>query len=569
MNRMSLPIAVAFSGSTLLLIDSTIKAALLLAVAGLVALILRRDSAATRHLVWLVAIVAMLAVPVFSSMLPQWRVLPAWAVVGDQADEGNGTDGIYAKYGTYESHQSHSSHMSYAARAISLELDDAGTTPRTSNAEITAAGADQPVASAAPGSTPWTWQIAVPVVWAAGFIILILRLIAARIVLWKTECGATIISCDDRLRPLQRPLVTNSTACECRPAEVDPIVAAFDVACLQLQIRRRITVLIHPAKTIPVVWGILRYRLLLPALARQWSSDQLRSVLLHELSHIKRRDTLAQFLAQMACALHWFNPLVWFAAWRLHVERERSCDDMVLASGVRPSAYADHLLQVATKLSVAPWTAACGLAMARKSSLEGRLVAVLSDRLNRRSVTTAIATVGLLLGVGIAVPLAMLRAADADEQKTDAPALNAEPKDAVSKALFETWKSSARSDGKIPGALIGHVANTLDDFVKQYPANEATPKFVALRSKFDKSHDWEQADVVALLDEVTAISTAPVSWADTPMESSEMWTVQHGTPLPIELKSAAWGEPAPNGLRAAWLLQPRAEQYPLGSVLKA
>ena len=172
MNRTFFPIAVVFSGSTLLLIDSTIKGALLLAVAGLVALILRRDSAATRHLVWLVAIVAMLAVPVFSAMLPQWRVLPAWAVVGDQPDESNGTDGIYAKYETYKSRQSHSSHMSYAAPAISPEPDGAGTTLRTSNAEITAAVADQSVASAAPGSTPWTWQIAVPVVWAAGFIMI-------------------------------------------------------------------------------------------------------------------------------------------------------------------------------------------------------------------------------------------------------------------------------------------------------------------------------------------------------------------------------------------------------------
>ena len=55
------------------------KAPRLLIVAGLTALILRRDSAATRHLVWLLAIVAMLAVPVLSAMLPQWRVLPKWA----------------------------------------------------------------------------------------------------------------------------------------------------------------------------------------------------------------------------------------------------------------------------------------------------------------------------------------------------------------------------------------------------------------------------------------------------------------------------------------------------------
>ena len=181
---------------------------------------------------------------------------------------------------------------------------------------------------------------------------------------------------------------------------------------MQLGICRPVTLLIHPDKTIPVVWGILRSRLLLPAAARHWSGEQLRSVLLHELAHIKRRDTMAQLLAQIACALHWFNPLVWFAAWRLGVERERACDDLVLASGVRPSAYAGHLLEVVTGLSPARWTQSCGLAMARKSSLEGRLAAVLSENLNRRGVSVALAAIALAIAVGIAVPVAMLRAAD-------------------------------------------------------------------------------------------------------------------------------------------------------------
>jgi len=200
----------------------------------------------------------------------------------------------------------------------------------------------------------------------------------------------------------------------------DPSVAALEAARARLGIVRSVTLLIHPERTIPIVWGILRPRLLLPAAARNWSAEQLRSVLLHELAHVKRRDMLAQLLAQLACAMHWFNPLVWLAAWRLAVERERACDDLVLTSGVRASAYAGHLLDVVSGLAPARLAHSCGLAMARKSSIEGRLVAVLSGNCNRRRVSLAVTAMALLVASGIAVPVAMLRAAD-QKPRTDTP----------------------------------------------------------------------------------------------------------------------------------------------------
>ena len=103
MNRFLLPMTVAFSASSLLLVDSAIKGAALLAFASLVVLMLRRDSAATRHLVWMVAIVAMLVVPALSALLPQWRVLPEWAVMSTDVKAtvtvaANGSDVIDGRY---------------------------------------------------------------------------------------------------------------------------------------------------------------------------------------------------------------------------------------------------------------------------------------------------------------------------------------------------------------------------------------------------------------------------------------------------------------------------------------
>src|SRR5215831_11593452 len=73
MNRTILMLAGVTSASSLLLADSAVKGLALLVVAAIAAIFLRRDSAATRHLV------ALLVVPVLSALLPQWRVLPEWA----------------------------------------------------------------------------------------------------------------------------------------------------------------------------------------------------------------------------------------------------------------------------------------------------------------------------------------------------------------------------------------------------------------------------------------------------------------------------------------------------------
>src|SRR3954467_2905639 len=71
-------VADVFSAPSLLLVDSAVKGTALLALATIATMILRRDSAATRHLVWLLAGVAILVVPVLSAILPEWQGMPKW-----------------------------------------------------------------------------------------------------------------------------------------------------------------------------------------------------------------------------------------------------------------------------------------------------------------------------------------------------------------------------------------------------------------------------------------------------------------------------------------------------------
>jgi beta-lactamase regulating signal transducer with metallopeptidase domain len=80
------------------------------------------------------------------------------------------------------------------------------------------------------------------------------------------------------------------------------------------------------------VFGWLRPRLMVPTdLHERFTADEVRGIFLHELAHLRRQDVLWTWLELLACALHWFNPLVWLAVRRFRADRELECDRHALA----------------------------------------------------------------------------------------------------------------------------------------------------------------------------------------------------------------------------------------------
>jgi hypothetical protein len=155
-------------------------------------------------------------------------------------------------------------------------------------------------------------------------------------------------------------------------------------------------------------------------MARAWTDERRHAVLLHELAHVHRGDCRVQALAQAACALYWFNPLVWKAAAALRAERERACDDEVLRHGARASSYATHLLEIARDLApgIRPTAA---LAMARRAELEGRLLAVLADGRPRTSARVSRWLVPAIMILTTAVALSATRRESAAQDQPRHP----------------------------------------------------------------------------------------------------------------------------------------------------
>ncbi|MFN0249769.1 MAG: penicillin-binding transpeptidase domain-containing protein [Kofleriaceae bacterium] len=97
----------------------------------------------------------------------------------------------------------------------------------------------------------------------------------------------------------------------------------------------------------PAVTGVFRPVILLPREADAWTDERRELVIAHELAHVARRDCLASVIAQLAVAMHWFDPLAWLCVRRLRIERELAADDHVLDRGATASSYAEHLLALA------------------------------------------------------------------------------------------------------------------------------------------------------------------------------------------------------------------------------
>ncbi len=371
------------------LADAAAKGLVLMLAVVLLAAASRRASAARRHLVWSLGMAGLLVLPLLSAALPAWRVpfLPHWLakVEPAEAEKANAAVKVPGNVPTsrLESMSSHQTMDGLAGEAgASAALNSPFKTSAVENPEMvtmTSAPADPRAGSG--------WLLWLVPVWLTGTLTC---LIAPLTGLWQLERlkkGATRVL-DGRWTELLDGLRTT------------------------LKIRREVRILRSAGASMPLTFGVWRPVLVIPAEADGWSPERRRLVLLHELAHVRRLDWLTQMLAHAACAVHWFNPLAWLAARRMHVEREQASDDLVLSCGAKASDYARELLAIAANYQDRPLMALAAVPMARHSALESRLRAVLDGGKNRTALTAMTSLVALLLLAMVLVPLAMLQAGE-------------------------------------------------------------------------------------------------------------------------------------------------------------
>jgi len=143
--------------------------------------------------------------------------------------------------------------------------------------------------------------------------------------------------------------------------------------------KKPIRILVNPTIKTPMTWGGFRPVILLPKAASDWSTTELKTVLIHELNHIKRNDYWIHSLGLLAVCFYWCHPLIWLMKRQQLLEREKACDEAVLRAGIRQQNYAEQLVSIARQLSTnRSMIGENALPMAKMSQTKSRVLAILS-----------------------------------------------------------------------------------------------------------------------------------------------------------------------------------------------
>lgn len=388
-----------------------LRVTLLLAAAASVSLALRRSSAALRHLVWTLALVGTILIPLGYAAFPAWQ----WAVLPSRQTAVP----IASAHAAVRSSLSDAHIAQAGARAMESESFPAGAGTLRA---ISSTPPPHILASAVPAAAPeveWPWQFILISLWAtgtlAGIVWLAVGVLAAARVarraatadsLWQELLTQLLAECDRRVGQSQR----------------SPTRKQFSI----FGPRTRVDARQSPHVSVPMTWGLRRPVILVPAGSETWPTETMRSVLLHELGHIRRGDCLVHLVGRLASALYWFHPLMWLAVRQLRTTSEQAADDVVLSASVAPPTYAEHLVGIAAQLRGVRVFAHAALPMAGRSDLEGRVLAILDPRQNHGSLKRKTGYALMVLAAVVVIPCAILRLGYADQGKSQDRSIDAE-----------------------------------------------------------------------------------------------------------------------------------------------
>lgn len=161
---------------------------------------------------------------------------------------------------------------------------------------------------------------------------------------------------------------------ETLPAEIQALLQGF-------QRSRHVALCSSDRIQVPTAIGFLNPAVVVPSwLLEELPAGELKQVLVHELTHLRRRDDWTNLAQKIVKALLFFHPSVWWVERQLSMEREMACDDAVLAHTGKPRDYAACLTRIAQRNFTRRQMALAQAAVERMRQLSSRVAQILDAR---------------------------------------------------------------------------------------------------------------------------------------------------------------------------------------------
>jgi beta-lactamase regulating signal transducer with metallopeptidase domain len=273
-----------------ILLSTFIKCIALLIIAVLTQLCLRKLSSNLKHMIWLTILFSVVLMPLSSFVIP-----PDIFLFEIKSGSSSGAlhifDAVLPRY-----------------NAIGIQIQSA-------SGMVSAAAMMQSPGPMLP------WEVVCVIFWLTGIVCSLARVIVGKFGINKILNDARVI-------------------------ENSSIIDTLEFVAKEFRISRNVQVLQSTSCRVPFTYGTFKPVILLPSGATKWPSERLRSVMIHELAHVKRFDSFTLLFARIVCALFWFIPIVWIAYRHLYIEQEKTCDEDAVHTGIEAERYVRHILNV-------------------------------------------------------------------------------------------------------------------------------------------------------------------------------------------------------------------------------
>jgi beta-lactamase regulating signal transducer with metallopeptidase domain len=418
-------------------VDVSLKALLLAVVTGCGLWLLRVRRSDLKHAAWLGVLAGMIGLPWLSCVLP---AIPIPSVVGPETAPTTPRVEPMTHAATVGVGDGVAGWKELPPDPQTVPLVERDVTVSTSSEKSTSLS---PPHSA--GRFVFRWPVIAFTIWGLGVLAFGTRLTLALLVTRQVVRRSTPIAANDpRLKDLGRAAWGNASLRE-----------SGDIS-------------------VPLTTGVLRPQILLPRDWCTWSKEKLNDVLVHERTHIRRRDCCTALAAGAMASVYWLHPLAWWLRRRLAVLAEDCCDDAAIVAAGDRAAYARHLLEIAMRL--------CherrrlhyvGLSMARQSNVERRILSILdgnrplSRTLNRSVTLLLVALILPIVAVAAALKPAGVSSTDNDSAKPQA----AEPSDNAATSEEKEYRGKVvGADGQpLAGAEIWFAMSPHDELAANAP----------------------------------------------------------------------------------------------------